>query len=316
MGSFALVTEGPFNASGNTPQAAPQGFLLDKQNNLLTTVGLSGTESLPAQRLFTVGPQAAITTVTTAQNLWSQALNSYLLNRTNRTLRIKGRVFYSTTSSNTATITLALTIGTVTLCSIATTATNTAASSNLPIDFEFVVTVVYSNGTTSALISYGSVSAELGTSVATAIAKFLDSNIGAVNTITVGTNPSAGATITINGTLITFIAHGGTPVGNQVALGTSATLTATALYTFLNASADANIVKATYANPSNGVVTATSAVAGYTPWGTTSVTADITFSTPTYNLEQAVTLNLAMSTGVAAIPSAQLGFATVDLEAA
>ena len=75
---------------------------------------------------------------------------------------------------------------------------------------------------------------------AAAIADYLDTNVFTQNTITVGTNPTTGATITINGTLVTFIVNGGTPVGNQVALGTTAAATATALYTFLAASTDAN----------------------------------------------------------------------------
>jgi len=313
---FAAITSGPANASGQAPQGMPNALMLDSKNNLLTSVGTAGTESLPSQRLFTTGPQTAITAITTVQTLWSQALNSYLLNRTNRTLRIRGRMVYSTTSGNVATITLALTLGGVTLCSIATTATNTAASVNLPVDFEFELTVVSTQGTVGVIAASGVVKAELGTAVTTAIAEFLDGNCVSLNTITIGTNPTAGDTITVNGTLVTFIVHGGTAVGNQVVLGTTATLTATALYTFLNASTDVNIVKATYANPSNGVVTQTSAVAGFTPWVSTSVPAKITYTTPTVNLEQAVTLAVTMTAGIAAIPSAQLVMGMIDAEGA
>jgi hypothetical protein len=316
MGSFALITEGPANPSGQTLQATPNGLLLDKQNNILSTVGLAGTESVPSQRLYTVGPQAAITAITTAQNLWSQALNSYALNRQFRCLRIRGEVMYNTTSTNVATITIALTLGGVTLCSIGTTATNTAASTNLPLNFEFIALVAVVQGNVGVFVSSGSLDAELGTAVTTAIARFLDGNINTQNTITIGTNPASGSTITINGTVVTWIPNGNTPSGNQVALGTTATLSATALYTFLAASADANISKATYTNPSNGVVLAVSKGSGAVPWAVASVPADYTFTIPTVNLEQSVALALAMSTGVAAIPSAQLAFATVDVEGA
>lgn len=57
--------------------------------------------------------------------------------------------------------------------------------------------------------------------------------------------PTAGTdTITVNGTLITFVS--GTPVGSQVKVGADAATTATNLQTFLSASSDTNIVKGIY----------------------------------------------------------------------
>lgn len=69
----------------------------------------------------------------------------------------------------------------------------------------------------------------------------------ATGLITFAAQPSVGDTVNINGTSVAFIANGGTPSGNQVALGTTLAATLTALATFLNASADANISQATYA---------------------------------------------------------------------
>lgn len=310
MGSFAVISNGPSNATGQAPQAAPQGLSFDKQNNILASVGTAGTEAVLQTRLFADSVQVALTAITTAQTLWSHALNAWLLNRNGRKLRIQGKLIYSTTSANVATLTIALTLGGVTLCTITTAATNTAASTGLPVEYEFEMKVA-SSGTIAAIFTFGSLKADIGTAVTAAIAQYLDSNVGN-NTITVGTNPTAGATITVNGTLITFIANGGTPVGNQVALGTTAAGTATALYTFLNASTDVNIVKATYTNPSSGVVLATVNTANFLPYAGTSVPADITFSTPTVNAESALTLAATIAAS-AAVPSAQLLSNRIDL---
>lgn len=59
--------------------------------------------------------------------------------------------------------------------------------------------------------------------------------------------PTAADTVTVNGTLITFVASG--PSGNQVLIGSSAADQAFRLYTFLAASVDANISKMTFVSP-------------------------------------------------------------------
>jgi len=88
-----------------------------------------------------------------------------------------------------------------------------------------------------------------------------------VSSITLSSNPINSATITINGTVITFVTSGAT--GNQVNIGASAAATATALYTMLNASSDANLVKSQpYTNPSAGVVVCAYQNTGY--WETLS----------------------------------------------
>lgn len=70
-----------------------------------------------------------------------------------------------------------------------------------------------------------------------------------------------GETITLNGTLITFIANGTQPVGNQVALGTTQAETIEALMAFLIASTDTQLVKFLYS--ANGlVITLTAATGG------------------------------------------------------
>jgi hypothetical protein len=74
-----------------------------------------------------------------------------------------------------------------------------------------------------------------------------------VSSITFTGNAVAGDTVTVNGVVITFVTSGAT--GNQVNIGASATATATALYSFLNASSNTSIqVSQPFTNPGAGVV--------------------------------------------------------------
>ncbi len=72
-------------------------------------------------------------------------------------------------------------------------------------------------------------------------------------------NPANGNTVVIKGTTITFVTA--PPVGNQVLIGLTAADTAAALYAFLAASDDANLVAMTYALQDT-VVSITAVVSG------------------------------------------------------
>lgn len=72
----------------------------------------------------------------------------------------------------------------------------------------------------------------------------LSPGVRAAGTITFSANPSASATITLNGTAWTFVASGAT--GNQTNIGASLSATLTALATALNASASTEIAKCFY----------------------------------------------------------------------
>jgi hypothetical protein len=71
--------------------------------------------------------------------------------------------------------------------------------------------------------------------------------VAAAGQIIFTATPGIGSTITLNGSVVSFIVHGGSPSGNQVALGTDLPSTLANLLTFLNASADTQIAKCTYA---------------------------------------------------------------------
>jgi hypothetical protein len=140
----------------------------------VTTTGIT----VGAARAANIAQQAALSNITTAQNLFTQLMAGGALNLLGRTLRVRGTVIYSTTATNVATITIAIKLGAVTLCSITTAATNTAASANLPIQFEFLLTVATA-GTGGMINAHGSVTANIGTAAAAVATVYLDTNTAA-----------------------------------------------------------------------------------------------------------------------------------------
>jgi hypothetical protein len=82
------------------------------------------------------------------------------------------------------------------------------------------------------------------------------------SSITLVGNPANNDTVTINGTIVTFVTSGAT--GNRVNIGPNAAATATALYATLNASTDVNLKRSKpYKNASPGVVDCSYQNSGY-----------------------------------------------------
>lgn len=168
------IQAGPFNSQGTNPNDQ-QALVQDTQNNTLSVSGNSRRLALLRASLAVLPAQTALTAITTAQNLLTAALNAGALNVIGRRLRIKASILYSTTSTNVATLTFALKLGSVTLCTITTGATNTAASTNLPVQVQFEITTA-SLGTSGTIESHGKVDANIGTAAGGAIASYLDTN--------------------------------------------------------------------------------------------------------------------------------------------
>lgn len=103
--------------------------------------------------------------------------------------------------------------------------------------------IVTVNTTDSALIQAMAPNSLLAlTCVATSIS---GAGTVAVGTVTFTSNPSNADTLTIQGTVITFVT--GTPSGNQVKIAATAALTLANLFSFLEASADSNLIQCVYA---------------------------------------------------------------------
>jgi hypothetical protein len=156
---------------------SPGALIADQISGLLGIVTTTGI-TVGAARAANIAQQAALSNITVAQNLFTQLMAGGALNLLGRTLRVRGTVIYSTTATNVATITIAIKLGAVTLCSITTAATNTAASANLPIQFEFLLTVS-TTGTAGMINAHGSVTANIGTAAAAVATVYLDTNTAA-----------------------------------------------------------------------------------------------------------------------------------------
>jgi hypothetical protein len=203
--------------------------------------------------------------------------------------------------------------GAQTLATTTTDQINTTGAAGLQLQGEIDIIIPQANnsGGVSPIVCKTSIGAQIQATSAGAISFYTDTNVEQ-DTITIGTNPAVGDTITVNGTLVTFIVNGGTPVGNQVALGTTATNTATAIKNFLAASTDANISKTTWTNSSTTVI-GNSKVAGWVTFVTTSVPAKITYTTPTLDLTLPQVISLTIASSGGGITAATLQNATLKL---
>ena len=170
------VTYGPPAATG-TNAFDQKAIVLDQTNGVMYSSGAANNRKLMAAMgaPLVLPAQTAVTAITTAQNLLTFLFGAGALNVTGRKIRVKGVAIYSTTAANVATISIALVLGGVTLCTITTAATNTAASANLPLRFEFELTVV-TLGATATIEAHGRVDANVGTVAAAAVAVYLDTN--------------------------------------------------------------------------------------------------------------------------------------------
>lgn len=154
---------------------SPGALIADQVTGLLGVMTTARTVVLGSARLANIPQQTALSAITTAQNLFAQALPAGFLNAVGRSIEVKGSLIYSTTATNVAAITIALKLGNTTICTITTGATNTAASSNLPIQFDFVITTA-TTGTGGTLNVHGSVTANIGTAAAPSMVTYLDTN--------------------------------------------------------------------------------------------------------------------------------------------
>jgi hypothetical protein len=189
------VSYGPPFANGlNTFDQ--KAIILDQTNGTMYSSGsANGRKAMLAMGApLVLSAQTALTAITAAQSLLSFVFGPGALNVTGRKLRVKGVAIYSTTIANVATISFALTLGGVTLCTITTAATNTAASANLPIHFEFELTVV-TLGATATIESHGKVDANIGTVAAAVAATYLDTNIAVSSAVNLTAAATLGVTI-------------------------------------------------------------------------------------------------------------------------
>jgi hypothetical protein len=190
--SFDLITTGPVSPTGAAPQAAPNGLILDQQNNVVSSVGKSGVGQALQNALTVLQAQTALATITTAQVLLTKALNAYFLNQAGRTLLVTGYGVF-TTPAGTPTMTFAITLGGVTLCSI-TTAATAGSGTNIPFQFQFTLSTA-TTGAAGTIESHGSLTVGITAVAAAAMANYTDTNTAVSAAINLTTALSLALTI-------------------------------------------------------------------------------------------------------------------------
>jgi hypothetical protein len=205
---FAQISQGPLNPTGLNTN--PQALILDRQNNIVSSVGDSGMEEALEKLLSVAIEKTALTTITTAQTLFSKAMPANALNKKNRTLRVSGYLNYTSPGTTTPTITIALVLGAVTLCSITTAAISATASTSMPIWFQFDISVS-ATGSSGTFEAHGQLTANISANTpAAGTANYLDTNTAA----------SSAVDLTAAQTLKTTIASSGAGIsGAQLMLG-------------------------------------------------------------------------------------------------
>jgi len=178
------------------PQASQisgvQGTILDKVNNMLYTFGVGRVLALMQSAVLQLGIQTALTAITTAQNLLSYTFGAGALNVAGRTFRVNGAVIFATTTANVASLTIAVKLGTVTLATITTAATNTTAGTGLPINFDFTVTTA-TTGATGTLYALGGVKVDLNSAPTGSTTEYLINNTAVSSAV----NLTAAQTLTV-----------------------------------------------------------------------------------------------------------------------
>jgi hypothetical protein len=180
---FDQITAGPSGPSGGN--LSSPGLILDRTNNVVLSVGDSRTESALQCVLVGLGPQTALTTITTAQNLINQNLGAWLLNRTGRRLRVRGNGIYTSEGTSAPVLTIALALGGTSLVSIATAAASTTLSTNMPFSFDFeVVTITPGAAAAAELEAHGAVIANISANTpAAAAVAYVDTNYAEIANI-------------------------------------------------------------------------------------------------------------------------------------
>lgn len=195
-GPFAKTTFGP--PAPGTTDTNKGALIADIQTPAVEMVDTQGNTHGVESTLLLLQAQTALSTITTAQTLMSLAFLAGALNKTNRALRVSGTVIFTNTSAS-ATISIAIKLGSVTLCTITTTAPSTSIT-NGQLQFEFLVSVATS-GSSGTLESHGQVTAQLTSATSGLVTNFADTNtavssaVNLTSALTLAATIAAGASV-------------------------------------------------------------------------------------------------------------------------
>lgn len=194
------ITQGPLSAAGTNPYDQ-EALVLDVANGILETSGNDHILRACRTPWIVLNAQTALATITTAQNLISKALNAGALNKITRTLKVKGSFVYTSPGTTAPTLSIAVTLGAVTLCTITTAGISTTASTNMPVQFEFLITVA-ATGSAGTIESHGRVDANITANTpAAAVATYTDTNTAVSSAVNLTTALTLAVTLAASSTV-------------------------------------------------------------------------------------------------------------------
>jgi hypothetical protein len=195
---FAQITNGP---TPNATCTSRPGLYFDQANNIVASCGKSSSLQTHQTALLAIPAQTALTSVTTAQNLFSLSLGAGLQNILPRTLQICGAGVYTSPGTTAPTLTLAATEGGITPVTITTAALSTTASSNMPFNFCFWVETA-STGSSGTLEAHGNVNANISANTPAAAATvYNDTNHAVSSAINLTAANTLAVTVAASSTL-------------------------------------------------------------------------------------------------------------------
>lgn len=196
-GPFAKTTLGP--PAPTTSDTDKGALIADVQNGVVEMVDNNGNTHGLETMFLLLQAQTAITAITTAQLLQNAqiALPAGALNKTNRAVRFSGTVIF-TVATGTPTCTIAIKLGSVTICTITTAALAASTNGQLTFDFTFSVATAGSSGTIEA---HGQVCAQLNTVLGTAVAQYQDQNTAVSSTVNLTSALNLGVTMAGSGAI-------------------------------------------------------------------------------------------------------------------
>jgi len=174
MGADRIIQGQSF---GGSLSDAPGALIVDAVNGILDVVKNPGGVSAAAQTALQIIPtQNAVTTITTAQNLYSTTLPAGVLNVANRTLLVSAYGVYTSPGTSTPTMTFAVTLGGVTVFTITTAAISATASTNLQWQLVTQLTVV-TLGSSGTVEAHGNLAVNISANTpGAALSEYADQN--------------------------------------------------------------------------------------------------------------------------------------------
>jgi hypothetical protein len=183
----------PGGSAGNTvlfPDLTTHTFNYNSNNN--------GVASFSGAWVNTnISPVTVSANVNTAQNLMSASIPAGTLNRVGRSLRVWLAGVYSTPASSTSTITVAITLGGVTLLTITTAALGSITATNDQFNVSAVLSV-QTAGSSGVFESHGNLAIGLGAGNSVADTIYTDTNTAVSSAVNLTTAETLQVTITFS----------------------------------------------------------------------------------------------------------------------